>query len=419
MKVKIVRLLLVSLFFATCSTSENTSTQSGCITPIVGFSYPLKGPDNNRSEKVVVPYAEWKEEATLPLSSGEKSGMDNSISFARNINDKIEIWLFRWSPGVNHQPKFMIYRLESEDWEIINQPYPELLDAYSVDAFLIDNNQTLWAVSWFDTSITFLKLDERERKFNISRVKPALDEARLIKVFWANTTKTILRSSKIWHIENGSLYSFDPVSDIITKHNLNISNAIIDVNNGAAKYYAPKNVAVQDELAVSGNADRIYLLSNESPELIEYYPDIDQTVRKLIPVITEDIGLVSAPYSDAPPIPGRVNGDSLFVDLSNNLWVNDYGWMEEGGNWNVVIRSPLFVGEFSESLKYAWSRPHVILQSNDHTLWFSSVGLVSLNPNQGTWCMVTQAFTNIVEDSEHNLWMIADGKLYRLPLGRK
>jgi hypothetical protein len=73
----------------------------------------------------------------------------------------------------------------------------------------------------------------------------------------------------------------------------------------------------------------------------------------------------------------------------------------------------------SESpVSYQWDLPEVVLESTDGRLWFRSTnGTVSLNPQKGDWCWFTTYQSNIVEDSNRVLWMIADGTVHQYDLG--
>jgi len=85
-----------------------------------------------------------------------------------------------------------------------------------------------------------------------------------------------------------------------------------------------------------------------------------------------------------------------------------------------MIRSPIFITNILWSgLDYRWKSPKVVLESSDDRVWFQSDenGMVWLDPDEEQWCWFTTEKSNIVEDAEGNLWMIADGKLYKNAIG--
>jgi hypothetical protein len=106
------------------------------------------------------------------------------------------------------------------------------------------------------------------------------------------------------------------------------------------------------------------------------------------------------------------------MDHSGRLWLDDHAWMNSDGVWYDVVRSPVFITDKSDAgPNYVWDFPKVVFESSDGRLWFRSMnGMVSLNPEKGEWCWFTTEQSNIVEDSDHNLWMVADNKLYKLEL---
>ncbi len=87
--------------------------------------------------------------------------------------------------------------------------------------------------------------------------------------------------------------------------------------------------------------------------------------------------------------------------------------------WKDQIHQPsIFITLSRESpFSSRLSTPKILLESADGKLWFHHEnGMISLDPKKGEWCWFTTYQSNIVEDSQHNLWMIADGKLYTYPL---
>jgi hypothetical protein len=57
------------------------------------------------------------------------------------------------------------------------------------------------------------------------------------------------------------------------------------------------------------------------------------------------------------------------------------------------------------------------MDTQDGRLWYSSLrGSGWVNPATAQWCLFTTYQSNILEDSTGNLWMIADGDLYKYSL---
>jgi streptogramin lyase len=160
----------------------------------------------------------------------------------------------------------------------------------------------------------------------------------------------------------------------------------------------------------------------ESPDYgysLEISPDNkilfgDQKDNSLI-VYSPDTGKV-----DSYKIPLTVYfglGVDLFLDSYGRLWVNDFGWMDlstsTSHQWFTVVRSPIFI-DFPEGIgQWGWTSPTFSTESADGLLWFRSIrGTGWLDTNTGTWCLFTTYDSDILQDNEHNLWMLADGKLF-------
>jgi streptogramin lyase len=127
------------------------------------------------------------------------------------------------------------------------------------------------------------------------------------------------------------------------------------------------------------------------------------------------IGGTPLPFDNALPSTFR----DILVDHTNRLWLGNVGWVEpdEYTTWYQLVPSPVFITDKVDNLPIRqWEKPRLILESSDGLLWYkSSNGMVWLNPQKEEWCWFTTEQSNIVEDQQHNLWMIANGKLYKYP----
>lgn len=193
-----------------------------------------------------------------------------------------------------------------------------------------------------------------------------------------------------------SLISLDPISLIAEKHYLGITEPAVQLR----------------ALAVAPDGSIWTVQSYKQQRLLQYVPKTNEvrSFRSFPELHFEDFGNENLG-----------NSNFLFFDQSNHLWVDDRGWFEFtdiGPIWNQIIRSPVFItDQGSDDSIYTWSRPFTMYQSTDGTYWFqSSRGMVRLNPQNAEWCLFTNDRSPIVEDSQHNLWMVAFGKLYKYHL---
>jgi hypothetical protein len=118
------------------------------------------------------------------------------------------------------------------------------------------------------------------------------------------------------------------------------------------------------------------------------------------------------------------SGGGLLVDRRGRLWLGATGYMNAKGQWRAphpTLQYFTFPGDPS------WGRPTLIFESSNGLLWYYKYldigerrgeGTAWYNPKTGRGCLFTNLISNIVEDDERQLWMIAEGKLYRYPLGK-
>ena len=62
--------------------------------------------------------------------------------------------------------------------------------------------------------------------------------------------------------------------------------------------------------------------------------------------------------------------------------------------------------------------PNSMYQSSNGWYWFKGAGIVRLDLEQGSWCLITTGRSDVVEDNDKNLWIAVFGHLYKYPLNR-
>jgi hypothetical protein len=114
----------------------------------------------------------------------------------------------------------------------------------------------------------------------------------------------------------------------------------------------------------------------------------------------------------------------MLVDRARNLWLGAIGYREPDGTWYLIHPDP--EGYFKHAGDAYWAPPRLILQSSDGILWYQKAldsdlraeGTAWYDPQTGEGCMFTNLAADIIEDSEQQLWLVADGKLYKYILGQ-
>jgi len=191
-----------------------------------------------------------------------------------------------------------------------------------------------------------------------------------------------------WIIVPGDgIYSYNPVNQKTERH--------IDV---------PETEIFSAALAPDGSLFFInnpYQISNISELQLFHYIPLKNIVEKL------------TIYLEANP-----TSSNILVDHKNRLWISRLGWMEPDKRWYQILPSPIFLTNYIETGSQSrWRLPKIIMESSNGWLWFrSDNGMAYLNINREEWCWFTTVKTEITEDQQHNLWMVANKQLYKYPL---
>jgi len=381
---------------STVSTSTDSSDNS-CIPPITSFVYPAnQRPASNTTVKdQILPPAPWKVAASLPnFPEGATSGF-HDISVAYSGLSYSEIWVKQmFNTGGNEYGggtttvQTLLFRTDTKSWRTFSQQIQG--SPISIDELYQGKNGSLFADISFSNKSALGSYNENEGQFDV--VKNSENIPGGIRVLDNNGTFWILNN-------NDGIYSFDPITSQLKK-NIDIPDLNI---YGRLGIYG-RSVAV----APDGSLYFLDFHDNGYTELARYDPTSNKLERNINGEYEYSI------YLDA-------SAQSLYVDHLDNVWLDDQGWMSPDGTWYKVVHSPIFIVKQPPDipLAYLWEHPSILLESSDNKVWFrSDNGLAWLNPQKGQWCWFTTYQSNIVEDQQHNLWMIADGKLYKYALDK-
>ncbi|MBN2115480.1 MAG: hypothetical protein JW730_02855 [Anaerolineales bacterium] len=414
---KYLHALLVFLMFAwitgSCNYSRpaiaSTPNNNSCISPITSLAYPIDGYSKSMQIDQTEPLLPWQVEKDIPqpLPLNQLSYNFIEPQFVRTVRGETEVWLMStWGAKDDNSFKHTIYvyQTNSKSWHevssIIDEVPAEIVHLY------LGTDGTIWASASREIGhaygysayakstpkFVFGVYDEEKSKFEL------LDFPERVPL-----GPIAFNNDKFWIFERyGPIYDVDPRNLQITKY---IDPRTSDL---AQSMDLPEHLVSSDNALVFMNDESFYFL-DDTPK---YYTSQDVTLFHFIP---------EKNTLEAIPSINRLEGGppytDLFADRSGNLWVSDFGWMDKTGEWYQLIRSPVFISTKVEATPILWEHPQIVLESSNGLLWFRSTnGMVSLDPQKGEWCWFTTYQSNIVEDSDQNLWMIADNKLYKYPL---
>lgn len=363
-----------------------------CMPPVVGSSFPVNDNFEVAARAMVLPKLPWQPDSSLPNLSDNLKQSD--ILFVRQpAVGSTEIWTRSYLSMMDRQvaigrniAPILVYHTSEHSWEQISINEVSPADIQAIDRLYLATDGGVFAASFSSSDIVLSRFDERQREFKALMVPQKIpygstifDQAR--NIFWII-------------VPHEAIYSFDPVSIELVKH-VEIPNVQVSFENGVA-------------VASDGS---VYIL-NDGGKDVRQKDDLE--ILRFVPN-KNIIELVYNPLIDQTPF------FSLFIDKSDNLWLDDHAWKSPSNIWYQVVRSPLFITDRmpDSGHHYFWTFPRIVFESSDGMLWFQSTnGTVSYDPQRGGWCWFTTFKSNIVEDSHHNLWMIADGTLYKNTLAK-
>jgi ligand-binding sensor domain-containing protein len=372
---------LLLLFFLSACTGSSATGDKKCITPIVDFAYLANSKHTVTNTTQVLPSDPWDVEAMLPEMPSDANVFD-MVSFARTKDGHNEIWVTRQldfeaaDAGRVPRVQFMVYQTDTGKWKLI----PEQFDDRSAKSgkIYLASDGTIWAYLGFSGSSHFASYNDKKEQFEYLEGSENVPRGNLL----------LDNDGKFWiFASKDGVYSFDTLTHKIEK-NISIPN----LETSSSLYGSMAT------LAPDGSIFFLNMTGERQANLMHYLPKTDQLEN--VPNFDYYLGDISY---------------NLFFDHSGRLWVGDLGWMEPDGTWYRTVRSPVFITNKAESAeKYTWSSPSIVLESSDNNLWFQSDnGMTWLDPQKEKWCWFTTERSNIVEDQQQNLWMIADGKLYK------
>ena len=345
-----------------------------CLPPIIKSSLPL-------GENVTLSLGELESStATLPPLAWEKA---EELPFSGNSDPRIELIkprsrsLTLWF-RVQEQStiSFWTYSLETQKWNAVASPS-------KVDHYFFDSESQLWFIVEGNVELQFYKIDQAENKLKEMLIIDAskLNNRILDFAYSPDHSLWVIMSNPT--TLNQILVNLDLQTGKVTDH-VTLSEYIIGVDT--------------DE---KGN---VFSLNNKG--VVERFNPKAKTV--------------SYTYLSPKSSYWNAGETEFFFTETGQVYLNDLAWFENddySSNLHLIFRSPVFVTQTDDgSGSFVWESPEPQAETEDGRIWYKSMrGLAWHQPETGEWCMFTSAKSNIVKDSQGNLWIIYDNALYMLP----
>lgn len=390
---------------STSSIDKLEVSNEECYKSFHEFAYTLS--DSDYPDRLLPTYP-WQIEATLPGHQKEGFFFDDiQVEIVRSVDGDQEIWLAKPAIFPQHESEsaFAIYRPESREWQEIPAKI-ENTDIFVRDLFLANDGaiwgNTVWAVPYGEEAMpnngpVLSKFNEQSRQFEF--VSGVLETPFTYEQSFL-LPEIILDEQDIFWIfaQQDGLYRYDPVAQMITKQ--------VDLPDSSVNDAA---------LASDG---RIYFENYDFRKLGSGEPSFRLYEGMLSQFIPDTGEVIELKLSDDPwPV-----FSGMLVTQNGQLWLGTTGFWQTDGTWQLIHPNPDVF--FEHAGDPSWAPPRLVLESSDGFLWFQKYlgaglrneGTAWYNPKTGEGCMFTNFPANIVEDSQHQLWMFADSKLYKYSL---
>ena len=379
-----------------------------CYSSFEDFAYTV--PDDTKYETRRAPIPPWEVESEVPdFRLGGSFDLLLSVAATRLGEDYTEVWVKQYPLANFYQDKlanyyqFFVYRTDTKEWKSVPAQV-EGTDIYVTQIFVTHDGQlwgkNIWEFNYSSESeerpilSKYNELNGRFEPVESTRSIPngVLDTNPLTADLpvW---TETFLDSNDLfWFVvQRDAIYSFDPATSEVTRRTdlkgVYLKEAILASNGTIYIRRYPSNPANLN-----------FSFSLEKGEFMQYDPAKDQ------------VETVDGPNGYWPTI------GNLWADHSNRLWIGAVGFRDSEGKWNRIHPHPWLYMINVSTGNFRWGSPaKIVLESSDGRLWFKRAidedrnwGMAWLDPNTMQGCWFTSEYTDIKEDTNHTLWMVAD-----------
>ena len=392
---------------------DNHVDTNTCISPLFSFAYQIKGQfTHDTLVKDVKPSNPWTFELEIPKFPDDAVGYSEKewlLSVFSKSNNWQNIWILRsWmtdnATGSLNSYEILAYDAESSTW--ISVPIDVKGTNVKVGELFLTENDEVWAHNYSGDIVSFLEppysVGIYQEKYPIvpyqlfskydSKMNQFVPVSKSEDIPNGNQedgwSKVILDNNNVfWVLVQGDgLYKYSPTSQGILKH-IDLKQELGDSIIKTITLDAENNIYLSDDYS--------YVLR---------YDQSSESVKKFTGF--------SPTYGDEY----NTEFHGVLVDYLGRFWLGDKSWAEpeDYSTRYEIFPSSIFITRSEGTKIYDLEIPMLLLESDDNRLWYRfSNGLAWMSPEEEEWCWFTTYSSNIVEDSQGRLWIIADGKLYK------
>ena len=351
-----------------------------CMSPLFDDAIPMGEEsfviaDAIQDDIILIPPNTWNKKAVLPL---------HDLSFQAihftGAEESEELWFRNFKDsGIS----YWTFSPIKKEWE-------EKVSYSSEHEYFFDTQNQLWLFTSENSTLEFLMFD---KKLN-----------------------TLVSMFEIPHQEYFSWYlrySYSPTHNLwLLTHNHETNSSglfLVDLESGELT-----NPRRPEEGSLDISNNWITLKTDQKGRLFTL--NIDGIVERFN-VSTGEIARRGIPTAmDILDLSSR----DFFFTQDDRVLLDDRAIFDNGeylSNLHVIFRSPVFITKIFNGVQpFVWESPEPQAETEDGRIWYkSNRGLAWHQPETGEWCMFTSAKSNIVKDSQGNLWIVYDNALYMLP----
>jgi hypothetical protein len=397
MKTKVIFILMV-LVITSCraETDHFLAEIDECIPPLESFAYPVSITSDDvvpESKEMQIPPA-WEVETDIP------GNLD--LQFSRKTGGDVELWFAEYSYSLSEDAsqrfskQFHLYDVKTKNIETISAEIGET--GIFVDELLYSDN-FVWGTVDIEEAVkneisvhSVLSLyNENTKQFEmveeVSNIPYTVAKQTWHSGYWVSIL--VDNTGVFWFlVPEDAIYSYAPKSKKVTRIiDLELIPEVPVISNNGKIYFLTFPREKGQGSAITARDVRVY----------EFDSDKD---------VLEQLPIWLTPWPFYP---------NILVDHDNRLWLGAVGFREEDGTVYQLEQASIFiVNELESGLDFRWSSPELIFESSNGLLWYKSKnGIANLNIEEEKWCWVSTSKSNVIEDGNQTLWMVAYGKLYR------
>lgn len=389
------------------ASTQIITDETQCMQSFDDFAYG--GPEYWSQRQTEHTLSGWQKESTVPPgpSNMPVEYPTFSVELSRVFHDEQEIWV----SGVGQEGAvWLIYKPASQEWESIPRRIGNTV-LYPGDLFLTDDG-TVWSRTQWHTQSESVDIEtasvlgifnEDTRRFETAGVPIEIPVSQETEYYYGQAVLPwpeiiIDERNNFWiFVSFDGIYHYDPVTQAVERV-VNLSN--IPINEAA--------------LATDGS---IYLSKpNEFTNTTRTLFTLTQGMLLHFKPGSDNIETITIPDEAWPVFSG------MHVDRNGRLWLGSIGYRDLNETWHLIHSNTEKF--FDNAGDPSWATPRLILESSDGRLWYTRYsdgggeGTAWYDPEVNDGCLILGHSSTIIEDSKQQLWMVANGTLYRYSSNR-